>query len=144
MELEQCFIALMEIDKAISWLKTTDRPYLTIEAMMNSLEKKKERCIDECNRSLRNGRCILVIGVAITGPVLTAAVLYGAGKTGHAGINLYQTDQIKRSVEEIHKQVMQRMDLESQTTSAALQRLGEEKSLVLTAVSPDSWRLSEN
>lgn len=41
MELEQCFVALMEIDKAINWLKTTDRPYLTIEAMMNSLEKRK-------------------------------------------------------------------------------------------------------
>lgn len=41
MELEQCFVTLMEIDKEISWLKTTDRPYLTIEAMVNSLEKRK-------------------------------------------------------------------------------------------------------
>lgn len=73
-----------------------------------------------------------MIGVAITGTVLTAAGLFGAGKTAHAGINLYQAAQIKRSAEEIHKQALQRKDTESQATSEALQRLGEEKSLVLT------------
>ncbi len=37
LELESSMLTIMDIEKEIKWIKTTDRPYLTIEAMVNEL-----------------------------------------------------------------------------------------------------------
>ncbi len=37
LEMESSILTLMDIEKEIDWIKTTDKPYLTIEAMVNEL-----------------------------------------------------------------------------------------------------------
>lgn len=46
LELESSILTLMDIEKEISWIKTTDRPYLTIEARVNELTKRKSVIFD--------------------------------------------------------------------------------------------------
>lgn len=46
LELENSIQAITEIENEISWIKTTDRPYLTIEAMVNELTDRKTVIFD--------------------------------------------------------------------------------------------------
>lgn len=41
LEMESSLLTLMDIEKEISWIKTTDRPYLQIEAIVNELADRK-------------------------------------------------------------------------------------------------------
>lgn len=41
LEMESSILTLMDIEKELSWIKTTDRPYLVIEAMVNELADRK-------------------------------------------------------------------------------------------------------
>lgn len=41
LEMESSMLTLMDIERELAWLKTTDRPYLTIEAMVNELADRK-------------------------------------------------------------------------------------------------------
>ena len=40
-EMESSLLTLMDIEKEINWIKTTDRPYLQIEAIVNELADRK-------------------------------------------------------------------------------------------------------
>ena len=41
LEMEHSFLTLMDLEKELSWIKTTDRPYLTIEGMVNEIADRK-------------------------------------------------------------------------------------------------------
>ena len=41
LEMESSIMTIMEVEREIAWLKTTDKPYLTIEAMINKLTERK-------------------------------------------------------------------------------------------------------
>lgn len=41
LEMESSFLALMDLEKELAWIKTTDRPYLTIEQMVNEIADRK-------------------------------------------------------------------------------------------------------
>ena len=41
LELESSYLTMMDIEKEIEWIKTTDRPYKQIEAMVNELTDRK-------------------------------------------------------------------------------------------------------
>ena len=41
LEMESSILTLMDLEKELSWIKTTDRPYMTIESMVNEIEKRK-------------------------------------------------------------------------------------------------------
>ena len=41
LEMESSILTLMDIEKELEWIKTTDKPYLTIEAMVNELADRK-------------------------------------------------------------------------------------------------------
>ena len=41
LEMESSILTLMDIEKEQQWIKTTDRPYLTIEAIVNELADRK-------------------------------------------------------------------------------------------------------
>lgn len=41
LEMESSLRTVMDIEKELAWIKTTDRPYLTIEAMVNELADRK-------------------------------------------------------------------------------------------------------
>jgi len=41
LEMESSILTLMDIEKELSWIKTTNKPYLTIEAMVNELADRK-------------------------------------------------------------------------------------------------------
>lgn len=41
LELESSILTLMDIEKELAWIKTTNRPYLVIEAMVNELADRK-------------------------------------------------------------------------------------------------------
>ena len=41
LELESSVLTIMDIEKEIKWIKTTNRPYLTIEAMVNELVDRR-------------------------------------------------------------------------------------------------------
>ena len=42
LEMESTVLALEDIEKEIEWIKTTNRPYLVIEGMVNELEDRKQ------------------------------------------------------------------------------------------------------
>lgn len=42
LEMESSILTLMDLEKEISWIKTTDRPYLTIEKRIEELTRRKE------------------------------------------------------------------------------------------------------
>ncbi len=41
LEMENSIITLLDIEKELAWIKTTDKPYMTIEAMVNELINRK-------------------------------------------------------------------------------------------------------
>ena len=41
LELESSLLTLMDLEKELAWIKTTDRPYLTIESMVNEITNRK-------------------------------------------------------------------------------------------------------
>lgn len=41
LEMESSILTLMDIERELSWIKTTNKPYLTIEAMVNELADRK-------------------------------------------------------------------------------------------------------
>ena len=41
LEMESSMLALMDIERELAWIKTTNRPYLTIESMVNELADRK-------------------------------------------------------------------------------------------------------
>ena len=46
LEMESSILTMLDIEKEIAWIKTTDRPYLTIEARINELTKRKTVIFD--------------------------------------------------------------------------------------------------
>lgn len=42
LEMESSMLTLMDIERELTWIKTTNRPYLTIEAMVNELANRKK------------------------------------------------------------------------------------------------------
>ena len=46
LEMESSMLTMLDIEKEIAWIKTTDRPYLTIEARINELTKRKTVIFD--------------------------------------------------------------------------------------------------
>ena len=41
LEMESSILTLMDIEKELAWIKTTNKPYLTIEAMVNELMDRR-------------------------------------------------------------------------------------------------------
>ncbi len=41
LEMESSILTLLDLEKELSWIKTTDRPYLTIENMVNEIADRK-------------------------------------------------------------------------------------------------------
>lgn len=41
LEMESSILTLMDMEKELAWIKMTDRPYLTIEAMVNEIAERK-------------------------------------------------------------------------------------------------------
>ena len=41
LEMESSILTLMDLERELNWIKTTDRPYLTIENMVNELADRK-------------------------------------------------------------------------------------------------------
>lgn len=41
LELESSMLTLLDLEKELAWIKTTNRPYLTIEAMVNEIADRK-------------------------------------------------------------------------------------------------------
>lgn len=46
LEMESSMLTMLDIEKELAWIKTTDRPYLIIEARVNELEKRKNVVFD--------------------------------------------------------------------------------------------------
>lgn len=46
LEMESSIMTLMDIEKELAWIKTTDKPYLVIEAMVNELADRKSVIFD--------------------------------------------------------------------------------------------------
>lgn len=46
LEMESSMLTLMDIERELAWIKTTNRPYLTIEAMVNELADRKNVIIE--------------------------------------------------------------------------------------------------
>ena len=44
--MESSIQTLMDLEKEQQWIKTTERPYLTIEAMVNEVEDRKHVIFD--------------------------------------------------------------------------------------------------
>ena len=42
LEMESSILTLMDIERELAWIKTTNRPYLTIETMVNELADRKD------------------------------------------------------------------------------------------------------
>lgn len=41
LEMESSILTLMDLEKELAWIKTTNRPYLTIESMVNEIQDRK-------------------------------------------------------------------------------------------------------
>ena len=41
LEMESSMLTLLDLEKELAWIKTTNRPYLTIEAMVNEIADRK-------------------------------------------------------------------------------------------------------
>ncbi len=41
LEMESSILTLIDLEKELAWIKTTDRPYLTIEALVNEIQDRK-------------------------------------------------------------------------------------------------------
>ena len=44
--MESCILTILDVEKEIAWIKTTNRPYLTIEARINELTKRQAAIFD--------------------------------------------------------------------------------------------------
>ena len=44
--MESSILTIMDIEKEITWIKTTEQPYLTIEARVNELTKRQTVIFD--------------------------------------------------------------------------------------------------
>lgn len=42
LELESSLLTMLDLDKELEWIKTTERPYLVIEAMVNEIADRKD------------------------------------------------------------------------------------------------------
>ena len=42
LEMESTILTLLDLEKELSWIKTTNRPYIVIEAMVNEIADRKE------------------------------------------------------------------------------------------------------
>jgi len=41
LEMESSFLTLMDLEKELQWIKTTDRPYLVVESIINEISDRK-------------------------------------------------------------------------------------------------------
>ena len=41
LEMENSILTMMDLENELHWIKTTDRPYLTIEMMVNEIADRK-------------------------------------------------------------------------------------------------------
>ena len=46
LELESSLLTLLDLERELQWIKTTDRPYLTIEATVNEIENRKSAILE--------------------------------------------------------------------------------------------------
>lgn len=46
LEMESSIMTLVDLEKEVTWIKSTDRPYLKIEAMVNEIQKRKTVVFD--------------------------------------------------------------------------------------------------
>lgn len=46
LEMENGYLTISDIEKEIEWVKTTDRPYLTIESQVKELEKRRQNIFE--------------------------------------------------------------------------------------------------
>jgi len=46
LEMESSFLAIRDLDEELNWIKRTDRPYLTIESMVNEIADRKSAILD--------------------------------------------------------------------------------------------------
>ena len=46
LEMESSFLTLMDLENELAWIKTTDRPYLTIETMVNEISDRKTAVLE--------------------------------------------------------------------------------------------------
>ena len=46
LEMESTILAIYDIEHELNWVKTTDRPYLVIESIVNELESRKAAAFD--------------------------------------------------------------------------------------------------
>ena len=46
LEMESSFLTLVDLESEMTWIKTTNRPYLTIEAMVNEISDRKTAIFD--------------------------------------------------------------------------------------------------
>ena len=51
--MESSILTILDIEKEIAWIKTTDRPYLTIEARINELTKRQAAIFDSVTELIR-------------------------------------------------------------------------------------------
>ena len=53
LEMESSILTLMDIEKELAWIKTTNKPYLVIEAMVNELADRKNVIFDSVKDLIR-------------------------------------------------------------------------------------------
>ena len=46
LEMESSFLTLMDLENELNWIKTTDRPYLTIESIVNEISDRKTAILE--------------------------------------------------------------------------------------------------
>ena len=46
LEMESSYLALRDLEDELNWIKTTDRPYLTIESMVNEIADRKNAIVE--------------------------------------------------------------------------------------------------
>lgn len=46
LEMESCMLTVMDIERELTWIKTTDRPYLKIEPVVSELNKREKVIFD--------------------------------------------------------------------------------------------------
>ena len=46
LEMESSFLTLMDLENELKWIKTTDRPYLTIESIVNEISDRKTAVLE--------------------------------------------------------------------------------------------------
>ena len=54
MEMKSSYLALMDLENESTWIKTTNRPYMTIEAIVNELADRKAVILDSIKELIAN------------------------------------------------------------------------------------------